>query len=168
MTQHASNVTPVSPEDAGVIALVQPLHFPRLARVRAKAEYTRVFEGGKRIAEPMLALHWLQDAGAARMGLAVSRKVDPRAVGRNNIKRVLRDAFRHTRPALRTGAYVFVARPAARKASAVTLRAAFERLLKRAGALPQPPVAGTMPPATSFPSDVSTPVAAQETGMPVQ
>ena len=30
----------------------------------------------------------------ARLGLAVSRKVDPRAVGRNRIKRVLRDATR--------------------------------------------------------------------------
>ena len=33
-----------------------------------------------------------------RLGLAVSRKVDKRAVGRNRIKRVLRDCFRHHRP----------------------------------------------------------------------
>ncbi|PSD31919.1 hypothetical protein C7E12_01740, partial [Stenotrophomonas maltophilia] len=34
---------------------------------------------------------------AARLGLAVSRKVDPNAVGRNRIKRVLRDILRQTR-----------------------------------------------------------------------
>ena len=155
MMQDASNATPVSPQDAGVIAFVQTHGFPRHARVRAKREYTQVFDSGKRIAEPLMALHWLRDAGGARMGLAVSRKVDPHAVGRNRVKRVLRDAFRHVRPRLQHGAYVIVARPAARQADNATLRNCFERLLKRAGALPQMPVAGTMPPAPSFPSDVS-------------
>lgn len=168
MTQHASNPTPVSPRDAGVLALAPSRAFPRPARVRRKAEFTQVFEHGKRTAEPLLALHWLADAGVPRMGLAVSRKVDARAVGRNRIKRVLRDVFRHQRPALAGGAYVFVARPAAAKADASTLRATCVRLLKRAGALPQTPVAGTMPPATSLPPDVSAPPQALETGMRIQ
>lgn len=138
--------TPVSGQDAGVVVSAR---FPRIARVRAKAEFARVFDGGRRTAEPRLALHWLSDEAPPRLGLAVSRKVDPNAVGRNRIKRVLRDAFRQLRPGLRPGAYVVVARSGAARADNAALRAAFVQLLLRAGALPPPPVAGTMPPADS-------------------
>ncbi len=98
----------------------------------------------------MLSLHLRTDEIPARLGLAVSRKVDPDAVGRNRIKRVLRDAFRHSRVHLQPGAYVVVARPPAAKSDNAALRAGFLRLLRRAGALPATPVVGTMP--TSTPS----------------
>ena len=147
MTVPVMPPTPVSTQDAGVV--VSAPRFPRVARVRAKAEFTAVFDRGRRTAEPRMALHWLADAAPARLGLAVSRKVDPHAVGRNRIKRVLRDAFRHARHRLGAGAYVVVARPAASRADNAALRAAFLSLLQRAGALPVPVVAGTMPPATS-------------------
>ncbi|HZH43033.1 MAG TPA: ribonuclease P protein component [Lysobacter sp.] len=132
---------------------------PRHARVRARAEFDRVFERGKRAAHPLLALHWLPapapEAGA-RLGLAVSRKVDARAVARNRIKRVLRDAFRHQRARLAAGDYVLVARPAAREAAGDALREALAQLLRRVGALPPGAPAGTMPRASSpdSPSDV--------------
>ena len=98
--------TPASPQDAGVVAFARrkAAGFPPTARVRAKAEFGRVFDGGRRTAEPRLALHWLADAAPPRMGLAVSRKVDPNAVGRNRIKRALRECFRRLRPRLRDGA----------------------------------------------------------------
>src|SRR5687768_7108283 len=56
---------------------------PRQARVRVRAEFDRTFKQGARAASPMLALHWLRDDAPARLGLAVSRKVDTRAVVRN-------------------------------------------------------------------------------------
>ena len=158
--------TPGSGEDAGVVALTpsRPAGFPPAARVRAKAEFTRVFDGGRRTAEPRLALHWLADAAPPRLGLAVSRKVDPNAVGRNRIKRALRESFRRLRPQLRGGAYVVVARSTAAQADNRTLQAAFEQLLTRAGALPLPAAAGTMPPADSPASpDVAAPQARPET-----
>ena len=71
---------------------------------------------------------------SATLGLAVSRKVDGRAVGRNRIKRALRERFRAIRSELSGGDYVFVARPAAAKASAPDLSDAMIRLLQRAGA----------------------------------
>lgn len=123
------------------------LGFPRAARVRAKAEFDCIFKEGRRSAGPMLALHWREDVLPARLGLAVSRKVDPHAVGRNRIKRVLRDAFRRWRPRLRPGAYVVVARAPAAQADGAALRAAFERGLHKLGALPQALALGTMPPA---------------------
>ena len=75
-----------------------------MARVRARAEFDRVFADGRRTSDPLFALHWLRDDAPARLGLAVSRKVDPHAVGRNRIKRVLRDAFRQQRADLPSGA----------------------------------------------------------------
>ena len=123
--------------------------FPRAARVRAKADFDRIFQHGKRNASPVLAVHWLIDAQAPRLGLAVSRRVDPHAVGRNRIKRVLRDHFRKLRPGLCNGAYVVVARSAAAQASGSTLRTALDRGLHKLGALPAPAALGTMPPAAA-------------------
>jgi len=119
--------------------------FPRSARVRLRAEYTAVFEHGRRHGHPLFALHWVPGPQPPRLGLAVSRKVDPRAVGRNRIKRVLRDATRRLRPQLAGGDYVLVARAAARGASNAQLVEAWLELLQRAGALPRPVADGTMP-----------------------
>lgn len=123
--------------------------FPRAARVRKRSEFTCVFDDGRRFAHPLLSLHWLRDEQPARLGLAVSRKVDPHAVGRNRIKRVLRDAFRRARLQLATGAYVVVARHAAAKADGTILRAALRSVLQRAGALthalPEGGAPGTIP-----------------------
>jgi ribonuclease P protein component len=116
--------------------------------VRARSEFTRVFDAGKRIAHPALGLHWLRDDAPPRLGLAVSRKVDRRAVGRNRIKRLLRDEFRHLRARLPPGAYVIVARAGAAALDAPQLRAVFGSLLQRSGALPPPVSPGTMPPAS--------------------
>lgn len=118
---------------------------PRTARVRARAEFDRVFKDGRRTSDPLLSLHWLRDDVPARLGLAVSRKVDPHAVGRNRIKRVLRAQFRLLRAQLPAGAYVLVARSAAAHVEAVALRNTFLSLLRRAGALPMGGADGTMP-----------------------
>ncbi len=125
--------------------------FPRHVRVRVRADFDRVFADAKRTASPLLAVHLLREPGPARLGLAVSRKVDRRAVGRNRIKRVLRDAFRLLQPRLAPGSYVVVARPAAAQADNHALRAAFLNVLKRARALPPSPTVGTMPAAPSSP-----------------
>lgn len=129
-----------------------PACFPRQARVRLRAEFDRVFADAKRTATPLLALHILHEPGEARLGLAVSRKVDKRAVGRNRIKRILREQFRHLRPDLAPGAYVVVARPAAGKADHSTIVDAFLSALRRARALPPASMSGTMPAASPIPS----------------
>jgi ribonuclease P protein component len=138
---------------AGSVTMSEPAArhatLPRIARVRAQSEFTRVFDNSRRLAHPLLSLHWMHDAQPARLGLAVSRKVDPHAVGRNRIKRVLRDSFRRTRLQLPAGAYVLVARPAAAHVENAALRAAFFSVLQRAGALPLSVAPGTMPAVTA-------------------
>ena len=126
--------------------------FPRSARVRAGADFERIFKDGRRVADPLLSLHCLPGEIPARLGLAVSRKVDPRAVGRNRIKRVLREQFRALRAELAPGSYVAVARLPARTAEAQALRSALIALLHRSGALPAPGAPGTMPGSSPTPS----------------
>lgn len=132
----------------------RPDTFPKTVRVRQRAEYARVFEAGRRIASPAFALHWIP-AASPRLGIAVSRKVDPHAVGRNRIKRVLRECFRAWRAQMTPADYVVVARAAAKLDNAA-LREAFCALLQRAGALPPAFAAGTMraacTPASTTPS----------------
>ncbi len=122
---------------------------PREARVRVRAEFDRTFKQGTRAASPLLALHWLRDNAPARLGLAVSRKVDTRAVVRNRIKRTLREAFRRLRTSLPGGSYVVVARAAAAGCDGATLQDGFMTLLQRAGALPASGAPGTMPGASA-------------------
>ena len=140
--------------------------FPRAARVRARADFDRIFQHGRRIATPVLALHWQVVDTGPRLGLAVSRKVDPNAVGRNRIKRALRETFRHHRDQLANGDYVVVARPPAAKCDGAELGRTLLSLLQRAGALssataavaalPGPPAPGTMPAARVPPELAST------------
>lgn len=137
--------------------------YPRTARVRARPEFDAVFARGKRAATPILALHYLADERPARLGLAVSRKVDKRAVVRNRIKRVLRDHFRRQRSQLAGGAYVVVARAPAARVTGPELITAFQQALRRA-ALPPSLANGTMPPAPSpaqapIPSGATSPSA---------
>ena len=140
--------------------------FPPSARVRAGAEYARVFAQARRTSDPLLSLHWLAGEAPARLGLAVSRKVDPNAVGRNRIKRVLRDQFRRLRAELPAGDYVVVARVAARTADNAQLRETFLRTLMRAGALPAPAAPGTMPPVTESTSSSSLSSLSSNTSKP--
>ena len=132
--------------------------FPRSARVRARADYARVFDTARRTSDPLMSLHWLPGDAPARLGLAVSRKVDTRAVMRNRIKRQLREHFRRLRDRLPGGDYVVVARAPAAKADSLQLRTTFERVLTRAGALPAPAPGGTMPPGLNSPPPPPTPL----------
>ncbi|KQY49289.1 ribonuclease P protein component [Lysobacter sp. Root494] len=138
--------------------------FPRTARVRARADFDRIFEHGRRQATPRLAVHWHASDVPARLGLAVSRKVDPNAVGRNRIKRALREVFRHHRLQLATGDYVVVARPSARDATREQLERHFLDVLRRldalpVAALPLTSLPGTMPAApesAAFPDGLAS------------
>ncbi len=121
-----------------------PARFPKTARVRLPAQYARVFKSGRRQQHAAMSLHRLEGGDGARLGMAVSRKVDPRAVGRNRIKRILRETFRRHRPAMRPGDIVVVLRPMAATLGNAALSALFLELLRRSGALPPTGPTGTM------------------------
>ena len=126
---------------------VPPSDFPPNARLRVSAQYQAVFKGGRRLSSPQLKLHAhvRADATVPRLGVAVSKKVDKRAVGRNRIKRMARELFRRERATLPAGDFVLIAQPGASKLTSDELRAQFQQLLERARSLKPAPPPGTMP-----------------------
>ena len=82
-----------------------------------------MFSGGTRFSGPLFRLQVLPlavDALAsgeapARLGMTVSKRVDKRSVGRNRIRRQVREVFRLQRATLPPGDYVFQAKPEAAK-----------------------------------------------------
>jgi ribonuclease P protein component len=126
------------------------LRFPRRAHLRASAEFQAVFGEGSRVSGACLRLHarFAATADGARLGLTVAKRVDKRAVGRNRIRRVLRETFRLARAGLPPGDYVVLAKPEARAASNAALRsdllALLAKLARKAPPLPASDAAGTM------------------------
>ncbi len=143
---------------------VSTLRFPRRAHLRASAEFQAVFGEGSRVSGTCLRLQvrFAPNEVGARLGLTVGKRVDPRSVGRNRIRRIARETFRLARASLPAGDYVVLAKPEARTATAAVLRAELADLLRRAAKrapLPGHGPDGTMPgpprPATA-PSDPSS------------
>ena len=73
------------------------------------------------------------EGSAARLGLAIAARNVGNAVSRNRVKRQAREQFRLQCDALPPVDIVLSARPAARHAPAVELRAALQRLWKEIG-----------------------------------
>ena len=69
----------------------------RRARIRQPAEFKQAFAKGFRVTRAPLAAVCRpgNEAGHARLGLAIARKAAPDAVDRNRIKRLIREHFRH-------------------------------------------------------------------------
>lgn len=69
--------------------------FPRTARLLKPTEFKNVFTRNRASSDGLFrVLARTNDLPQSRLGLAVSRKVDKRAVGRNRIKRIVRESFR--------------------------------------------------------------------------
>src|SRR5699024_1996593 len=74
---------------------------PRRARLRRAADFAALRRAEGRVRGTFFLLRYGPSEGpTARLGLAVSRKVSPRAVERNRIKRQIRESFRRHRPDL--------------------------------------------------------------------
>lgn len=123
--------------------------FPPSHRLRQPAEFQRCFTQGQRVNGRYFRLHVLPSA-TPRLGLAVSRKVDTRAVVRNRIKRTARESFRR-HGSLDALDFVLVAKREAAQATPEALRADLAALWRRAGALKPLPPAGTMRDASGSP-----------------
>lgn len=103
-----------------------------------------MFAHGRRLGNGCFQLHVLPSAGPPRLGLAVSRRVDARAVVRNRIKRTARESFRRRRAQLPGGDYVLVARREAAQRDPGSLRDQLQALWNGAAALLPGDTDGTM------------------------
>ena len=93
--------------------------------------FLTVYRRGKRQAGRLMVLTYLR-ARALKVGFSVSGKVG-NAVVRNRIRRMMYEDFRHIRPEIRTGRYVFSARTGAADATHDQLTREMRYLLGRAG-----------------------------------
>ncbi|MEL0612332.1 MULTISPECIES: ribonuclease P protein component [Marinomonas] len=86
--------------------------FPRHVRLLNAGDYQSVFNNtsSKVFAGEFLLLATKRDDDQTRLGLIVAKKTDKRAVGRNRIKRLVRDSFRHHKIPLAGLDIVFLAR----------------------------------------------------------
>ncbi len=103
--------------------------FTRQQRILKSAQFKQVFNGGKRIGNRYLGMVVMENGlGYARLGLAISKRQVRFAVGRNRIKRVARESFRHHQRQLQGLDIIIMARSAAASADKVQLHKAMESL----------------------------------------
>lgn len=111
---------------------VRAQDFPRSVRLTLPAQYRQVFANARRIGDAGFTLLVRDnDAGFARLGLAISRKCARRAVDRQRIKRLIRESFRHHRTALAHVDIVVMCRPAVTGWDNERIRGSLDRLWAR-------------------------------------
>jgi ribonuclease P protein component len=110
------------------------LTLPARLRLRRKSEFDAAHARGRRVGDGFFAVTAsMNEAGAARLGLAVSVRAAGGAVARNRIRRIIRESFRLHQREIPPVDLVVSARPAARAASAAALRASLAGLWQKVG-----------------------------------
>ncbi len=115
---------------------------PKRCRLTEAEDYSRVFKNRCSIGDALFVCYAVSNTHEqtrpteqTRLGLAVSRKVSPRAVARNRIKRVIRESFRQSKQKLNGLDIVIVARPQASKADVAdmvkSLQTLWDTLIKK-------------------------------------
>lgn len=134
----------------------------RCGRLRDSSEFGRVRAAGRSWTSPLLVLQAAPgETEAIRVGFVVSKRIG-KAVRRNRVRRLLREAMRRVCSRVRCGwDLVIVARSRIVGEALDVVQVALEDVLKRAGLLDGPPVAtesptGGFPFAGEQPSDRTT------------
>jgi ribonuclease P protein component len=110
------------------------LTLPAQLRLRRKSDFDAAYARGRRMGDGFFAVTaTLNDLGTPRLGLAVAVRVAGGSVGRNRIRRVIRESFRLHRHELPSVDLVVSARPKARAAPGRELHASLAALWKKVG-----------------------------------
>jgi len=108
------------------------LTLPARLRLRRKSEFDSAYARGRRMGDGFFAVTVTSNqAGAARLGLAVGVRVAGGAVARNRIRRIIRESFRLHQHELPAADLVVSARPSVAGASGRMLHASLAALWKR-------------------------------------
>ncbi len=100
---------------------------PKAARLLKGAQFERVFASRRSRGNALFRIHHAP-SDQARLGMTVSRRVSKSAVGRNRIRRQIRESFRCHRDQLPGQDFVVVARSAAALADTRTIRVTLDQL----------------------------------------
>lgn len=137
------------------------MRFTRNQRLLTAKQFQQVFERGQRVSSDGFVLHFCANHANAtlttpRLGLAISRKADPRAVIRNRVKRIVRESFRTHAAQLPVADYVMLARAGVRRFSPGACRVQIDSLWQSAR-LKLNRATGTMTPSPTRAEPASTP-----------
>lgn len=112
---------------------------PQRYRLRRSKDFARVRRLGRSAGTSQVALYVMRTRSPdLRIGFSVSKRVG-KAVQRNRVKRLMREAVRPHLPALEHGQdLVFIARPAAAEADLPQIASATAYLLSKTGAMRLP------------------------------
>lgn len=106
--------------------------YPRSSRLVRPAEFTRVYREGRRIAGGSLQIIYRTgESTRPRLGLAVPKRILPRAVDRNRVKRLIRESFRRHRAQLPPLDLVVALRGRKQRGTPADLTAVLEALWQR-------------------------------------
>lgn len=118
---------------------------PRDARLRRAADFAALRTVSGRLGGRCFLLRFgNNEAGTARLGLAISKRCSKRAVDRNRIKRLAREVFRRARPGLPHVDILVMARDTAVNETGATLLAELDALLRRIRPLKREGADGTI------------------------
>jgi ribonuclease P protein component len=107
------------------------LRHPRTARLLRPADFAALRERSQRVSTRHFTAQYRATQTAARLGMAVSRKVSKRAVERNRIRRQIRETFRLIRAQLPNIDLLIVARTSATTLANPALREDLATLWQR-------------------------------------
>ncbi|HEX8917887.1 MAG TPA: ribonuclease P protein component [Chloroflexota bacterium] len=112
---------------------------PREHRLTRSRDFVRVRRRGRSVGSGLATLYIVPaENDTVRVGFSVSKRVG-KAVIRNRVKRLLREAVRRQLLSIRPGCdLVFIARPSAAQATYRQVLDAVSYLLRRSGALCRP------------------------------
>jgi ribonuclease P protein component len=99
---------PDSPSDRRPAPGATDRRYPRQRRLAGQALFDRAFKLGRRRTGKYFSMHWVDAVDQlGRLGLVISKRLTKTGVARNDVKRLVREGYRHS-PAMDRPLHVVV------------------------------------------------------------
>lgn len=119
-------------DDVNSPSATKSFAFPKTSRMPAGGPYQRLFRQRQAVSDDCILINCMPNGlDRHRLGLAVAKKMFRKAVDRNRVKRLIREAFRHERSAFGAGLDLVI-RPKVKQVSLPMLCASIKKLVPKA------------------------------------